>query len=80
MTAVSANLVGVDRPGARAGSRADGRTLFASGDRADARARRARSGHRQLIFVFLPEGAPVTTMASRLRGCAWQRKGQSYKH
>ena len=79
MTAVSANLVGVNGPGACAGSRADGRALLASGDRTNARARRARSGHRQLIFVFLPEGAPVTTMASRLRGCSWQREGQSYE-
>ena len=80
MTAVSANLVGVDGPGACAGSRADGRALLASGYRPDARAGRARSGHRQLIFVFLPERASVTTMASRLRGCGWQRKGQSYEH
>ena len=80
MTAVSANLVGVDGPGPGAGSRADGRALLASGDGADARARRARSGHRQLIFVLLPEGAPVTAMASRLRGCGWQREGQSYQH
>ena len=80
MPVASTNLVSIDSSGACAGSCSDGRTFLASSDRADARARCARSGHRQLIFVFLPECAPVTTMASRLRGRGWQRKRQSYEH
>lgn len=80
MTVAPANLVSINGPGSCARSRADGRALLASGDGADARARSSRSRHRQLIFVFLPERALVTTMTSGLRGCARHRERQSYKH